>query len=81
MMRSSVVLPGAVAAEQRDARPGFHGKLNLAQRRVIAVVLPDVLRGDCLRHFFFPGPFTGAATAARAVEQHEAQRQNAEGQT
>src|SRR5262249_52356688 len=51
----------AVAAEQSDAGARLDGEPDLAQRRVIALIFPDVFGGDRLRHFFFPVPFTGTA--------------------
>ena len=54
-------LSGAVAAEQGYARARLDCQFDFAQRRIIAVVFPDVFGGDRFRHFFFPDFLTGTA--------------------
>ena len=69
-------LTRAVAADQRQARARFGFELHVAQGRVVAVKLPDALNGDRAHCVSLAGTFPDGA-----VEQHEAQRQDAERQS
>ena len=75
MMRSSVVLPAPLRPISARQAPGCGFQPNVAQRRIVAVKLPDALNRDRAHSCgLLAGP------VGRAVQQHESQRQNAQRQ-